>query len=622
MSAVSSPAPSVSPAPRYVKIALIVSIVLFLYLAQRSFVYVPDDAFITFRYSRNLADGFGPVFNRAMPASDRAEGYSCPLYMAVLALLFKLPLGLDALLRAKFFGILCGIAVLFAATKLAARLNLPGWAIAATPILLAAHAGLSILSVDGMETVFAALLMTLAALSFLPPPPTPAPASEGGESMRFSPSSNLGEAEDLNSPPPLAGAGVGGGGVFSGFLFALCALNRPEALLAGLSATALLLFIHRKSWGYAETRWLLAFLLPVAAWFAFRRAFYGVWLPNTYYAKITSLEESIFKGLTYLLRTFFYRMDESALLFIIGAAWWALAIVGISGERFRRTARLLIPLMVAGQALTALRSGGDWMGGWRYMTAVLPLLMLLSLAGIAEIADALRKVGGAMAEKFTAGILCAALLAACLLGQNQFWTLGAYDGHVSWASKNFSFNERKLLTGWKLERVVLISDWLNAHPEIVPPGSIVAYTEMGVAPYLTPNIRYLDADGLTDRGIATLPDTKHVFFGVDSNYLSDTSAVGVYLRDVRKPRFFNVRRDNGTAAIGLKRRLPSLRAVLRPRFRYAQRNRLRHVQNGDYRRVEKKIENRRVFNTEHAEEEHREHKEGRKILSCCFVFNS
>ena len=471
---------------------------MFLFLAQRSFVYVPDDAFITFRYSRNLADGFGPVFNRAMPASDRAEGFSCPLYMMVLAVLFKLPLGLDALLRAKFFGIICGVVVLFVATKLAARLNLPGWAIAATPILLAAHAGISILSVDGMETVFAALLMTLAVLSFL----------------------------------SAIGQGAGGGGL----LFALCALNRPEALLAGLSATALLIFIRRKSWGQAETRWLLAFALPVAAWFLFRRAFFGVWLPNTYYAKIAPLEEGLFKGLTYLLRTFFYKMEQSNVLFLIGAAWWALAVVGVSGERFRRPAFLLIPLMVAGQALTALRSGGDWMGGWRYMTPVLPLLMLLSLAGIAEISEALRKVG-ASAENFAAGILCAALLAACLFGQNQFWTLGAYDGHVSWASKNFSFSERQLLMGWKLERVVLISDWLNAHPEIVPPGSVVAYTEMGVAPFLTPDIRYLDADGLTDRGVATLPNTKHAFFGVDSEYLSDTSAVGIYLRDVRKPDF-------------------------------------------------------------------------------------
>ena len=535
---------SLSAAPRYIKIAMIVSVLLFLFLAQRSFVYVPDDAFITFRYSRNLADGFGPVFNRAMPASDRAEGYSCPLYMAVLAILFKLPLGLDALLRAKFFGLLCGIAVLFAATKLAGRLNLPVWAIAATPVLLAAHAGLSILSVDGMETVFAALLMTLAALSFLTvfdaltPQPSLPTLREGEQNAALTPKLEKdAEGDNFLLPSPLPGRGVGGeGALLSGLLFAACALNRPEGLLAGLSATALLFIIRRKTWGQAETRWLLGFALPVAALFLFRRAFFGVWLPNTYYAKIAPVEEGLFKGLTYLLRTFFYKMDQSAVLFVIGAAWWVLAVVGASGERFRRPALLLVPLMVAGQALTALRSGGDWMGGWRYMTPVLPLLMLLSIAGIAEIADALRKVGEP-AAKFAAGTLCAALFAACLLGQNQFWTEGAYDGHVSWASKNFSFSERKLLMGWKLERVVLISDWLNAHPEIVPPGSVVAYSEMGVAPYLTPQIRYLDTDGLTDHGVAALSNTKHAFFGVDSNYLSDASAVGAYLKDERKPDF-------------------------------------------------------------------------------------
>ena len=500
----STPASPV-PAPRYLNIALAVSAVLFLVLAQRSFVYVPDDAFITFRYSRNLADGFGPIFNPGAPATDRTEGFSCPLFMVVMAILFKLPLGLDALLRAKFFGLLCGLAVLFLVPKLAARLRLPGWTQAALPILLAAHAGISVSAVDGMETVFQALLMTLAAFLFL---------------AAFDAETNPAEGPNGKTIE------------LSGLAFAVCALNRPEGLLALVSAAGLLMLAKGRSWGGRETRWLLCAAVPVVAWFLFRRAFYGLWLPNTYYAKIAPLDEAIFKGVTYLLRTFFYQMNENVLLFVVGAAWWVLALTGASGERFRRFPAILVPLLAGGQALFALRSGGDWMGGWRYMVAALPLLMLLSVTGIVEIANALRNAKAA-AQAVSVN-LCAALFAACLFGQSGYWTQGEHDGCVSWASKGFSLQQRVLLTGWKLERGLRISDWLNRN---APPGSVAAYSEMGVTPFFSPQIRFLDVDGLTDHGVATLPNAKHGQIGVESNYLSADTPVGAYLKNERKPDY-------------------------------------------------------------------------------------
>ena len=508
MSEVSQTGPPANAASRPVKIALIVSVLLFLLLAQRSFLYVPDDAFITFRYARNLADGFGPVFNPGAAASDRAEGYSCPLFMVATAILFKLPLGLDALLRVKFFGLLCGVGVLFASAKLAARLRLPVWAICAVPILLAAHAGISISAVDGMETVPQALLFTLAALSFLIAFDSEAEANETGKRGKTA--------------------------ALSGLAFAACALNRPEGLLTGLLAAGVLLFGRRRSWGGAETRWLLAFAAPVAAWLLFRRAFYGVWLPNTYYAKMAPLEDAIFKGLTYLLRTFFYQVNESGVLFAAGAAWWALALVGASSERFRRFPAIVVPLMVAAQAVFALRSGGDWMGGWRYMTAALPLLMLLSVAGIAEIAALCRNAIGKTATQALIGVLRVAIFAACLYGQNGFWTQGAHDGYLPWSGKNFSLRQRDLLTGWKLERAVVIGDWLNQN---VAPGSVAAYSEMGLTPFFAPKIRFLDVDGLTDHGVATLPGAKHGQIGVESDYLSASTAVGTYLKEERKPDY-------------------------------------------------------------------------------------
>ena len=74
--------------------------------------FTVDDAFITFRYARNWAEGFGPTYN---PGGGPAEGYTTFLWM----LLMTLPhlLRLDVVPFAKIVGMAamlgCG-AVIFA----------------------------------------------------------------------------------------------------------------------------------------------------------------------------------------------------------------------------------------------------------------------------------------------------------------------------------------------------------------------------------------------------------------------------------------------------------------------------------------------------------------------------
>src|SRR5262245_20471697 len=47
------------------------------------YAFLCDDAFISFRYARNLAQGYGLVFN---PGFERVEGYSNFLWVIILAL--------------------------------------------------------------------------------------------------------------------------------------------------------------------------------------------------------------------------------------------------------------------------------------------------------------------------------------------------------------------------------------------------------------------------------------------------------------------------------------------------------------------------------------------------------
>lgn len=491
--------------PRILKIAQGLAVVLFLLLAHRVFIYTPDDAYITYRYSLNLAEGYGPVFNRNAPVSDRAEGYSCPLFMILMALFLKIPLGMDLIFRAKLFGIACGVALLFIAPKLAARLGMPIWAQAALPLLLAAHSVFAVSSIDGMETMLAMLWTTWAALRFV----TEWQENDAGRSIF-----------------PL-----------SGLLFAACGLTRPEGLLIGLFALGTLLAGRRGKIGRYGVQWILAFLLPVAVWWGFRLVYYQSFMPNTYYAKNIGLEAGLIKGLSYLLRTFFRFVDESIVYGGVSVVWWLFVAVGASREAFRRAPGLILTLCVVAQMIFAVRTGGDWMSSWRYMAPVLVLAMLLSLAGIAELADALAKAP--RLAPAVAGVLCLAMFGVGLWGQRDFYVKQknrdpAYIGYLSWASKGFTGDERVMLKGWLLEKSMGLSDWLNKN---LPPGAVIAYSEMGVTPYLSPQLRFLDIRGLTDRGIARLPGAKREQTGVMDDEISSSSPVGASLRDERKPDY-------------------------------------------------------------------------------------
>jgi hypothetical protein len=263
-------------------------------------------------------------------------------------------------------------------------------------------------------------------------------------------------------------------------------------------------------------------------------------MPNTYYAKNAPLDLDVLtKGGTYLLRTFFWFLNESPFLMAIGGGWWLLAGIGTSSDRIRRVPGLALPLLVGVQMVFALRAGGDWMGGWRYMSAVAPLLMLLSVVGIVEIAESTAKSvvkGGRALAAGLSGALTTALLAACLLGQWSHWGRpeASQEGFLSWASKSYTRDQKDLLRGWLLHKAVDISEWLNKN---IPANATLAYSEMGVTPFLCPQLRFLDVDGLTDHGVATLPGAKHEQIGVRDDYISPHGVVGPYLRDVRKPDY-------------------------------------------------------------------------------------
>ena len=82
----------------------------------RLFDFVTDDAYISFRYARNLALSGQLVFN----LGERVEGYTNFLWTVILALGIKL--GLGPVVLSRFLGVALGISTLAVVVRMSLRL--------------------------------------------------------------------------------------------------------------------------------------------------------------------------------------------------------------------------------------------------------------------------------------------------------------------------------------------------------------------------------------------------------------------------------------------------------------------------------------------------------------------
>ncbi|HZP84817.1 MAG TPA: hypothetical protein VFB21_24490 [Chthonomonadaceae bacterium] len=480
---------------------------LLLCFSFQVFAFTHNGPFITFRYADNLRHGLGPVFN----AGDRVEGYSCPLYLALTTLLLFLP-G-DVLFRAKALGVLFAVGAIGAVWRLAARLHLPGWALAAVTLLIGANAKVALSAIDGMETTFQMLLVTLAALAFVRERQT-------------------------------------GRGWSSALWLLAAALNRPEGPVFFLAALpAFVLSVRQRGWQRRDALWLAAFIVPMTLFLLWRKAYYGDWLPNTYYAKQVPLDLALERrfGPAYLLQTLFFPTDVHGGTLLLSGLLWLGALGGAFSPRLARSGAQVVPLFVLAQAVTALCAGGDVMPGWRFMMPVVPLWTLLLVVALHEVAAAAaagsERLAAALAaakdaplcEKIV-GEIVAAVGVAALLGLTLHAAprlLTVEGGHHSLADRGWATDLRGLLQGSSMENGILIADFLD---RTMPAGATLAYFDIGVTCYLTPQLRYLDTYGLTDRAVAHLAPLSKGYVGPPPDYTDLYTDIGQHLR-ARRPDY-------------------------------------------------------------------------------------
>ncbi len=189
-----------------------------------------DDAYITFRYARHLAEGYGlGAWNHT---GEHVEGYSSPLWTVLLG--GAAWLGVDVRIASKVFGIAAALIVM--AVLFRRRDDRPAML---SGVFLALYLPFTFYAASGMEAVAFCSLVTLAL---------------------------VGPAEWQPIVAPLLVA------------------TRPEgALVAGIDVLAL-------AWRRERWRWVVATAIAVGLTFvaieAHRWVAYGALAPNTYYAKV------------------------------------------------------------------------------------------------------------------------------------------------------------------------------------------------------------------------------------------------------------------------------------------------------------------------------------------------
>lgn len=296
-----------------------------------------DDAYITFRYSRNLAEGHGAVFN----PGERVEGYTSFLWMAIMAAAHLV--GANIVVASKIVG--GGVTLAWFAALAAAHRWIRGLdpLVTGAALALCGTVGLaSRWSMSGMETPLVLFFVVVGLGLHL--------MERGGDERPWLP-------------------------VLSGVVAALAFMSRPDA---GLLFGAIFLdrVLIQRRYDARLLSFLAPFLLLGGGWWAARAWWYGWLLPNTFYVKVGSSVDQIKRGVEYFAA---FAMPGWPLTTLFALGVW-------KGRLTERNPGLwTLVLFTVLHLLYVLMVGGDVFWGWRFMVVVTVPMAVIGAIGLADV---------------------------------------------------------------------------------------------------------------------------------------------------------------------------------------------------------------------------------------------
>lgn len=411
-----------------------------------------DDAMISMRYAFNLAHGNGLVWN----PGERVEGITNPLWTGVMALIHLLPIGLNQTgLYIQILGASLLTLNLFLVKKLVEHFSDDLFVMLSAVALTAFYAPLNSFGLLGMEVSLLTSMLTAAVL--------------------------------------LAVQRDGRFNIWIYILLAVSTLVRFDMAVPYLVIFAVLFWMQKEN-RKSHLVWGLGLLILFLGGQTLARfAYYGEWLPNTYYLKVEGWNTTlrILRGM-YAFIQFAYFHN------------WVLFLLPLSIFLFRCDWKVtLMFLLLAGQVAYSVYVGGDaWEnhgGANRYIVIAMPLYFIgFSWAAVEWLKRGANQLNTKDSEghkgfvvEFGWRAIFVILFAFSLLTFNAL--LGEWKSIERW---NFTRrpdyvagNDRNLQIAISLEKVT-------------KPGASIAVVGAGTIPYLLPDRYAIDILGKADPYIA------------------------------------------------------------------------------------------------------------------------
>ncbi|WP_338065522.1 hypothetical protein [Amycolatopsis antarctica] len=445
-------------------------------LHQIMFGTVVEDAYISFRYSLNLAEGNGPVFN----PGERVEGYSNFLW-TVLVAVPQAVFGRGLVAGAAVLGVICTLGCVLLAYLLVNRIvRLAGAGRPPRPVLgvlaavlTAGASGLAAYGPSGLETPLFLLLVLATCYAV-----------------------------------------ACGRTVVAGVLVALATMTRPDGAVVALIVAAFLVVaaVRKRTDWWALIGYLLGGLVLAVPWTAWRVTYYGHLLPNAVAAKSGgSLGWQLGQGWDYLAG-----FSLAHLGFLLAGV---VAVIVLSRRRVAEETRQAgafawLLLAIAGGYLAFITyAGGDWMPAWRLLAPVPPLIAVAVLAAYGVLTDPVPvPVPRGNVRRRIAPAVALALCGVSLLVSTM--TPRMLPSMREWSEQIAEMGE--------------IGSWLGA---TLPPGTVFSTYANGVLSYRAgTGLIVVDVLGLTDEHIAREGRRDE-----DSGPIGHIANDYEYVVDVRRP---------------------------------------------------------------------------------------
>lgn len=421
---------------------------------ERFFVLF-DDAMISMRYAKNLANGFGLVWN---PGETPVEGFTNPLWTIWMAVLHLLPVAASKMsLLVQVSGAACMLGMLIFVRKIALELAHSELVSLLAVILTAFYMPLNNWALLGMEVSLLVLLLSASTYLLL---------------------LNLRTGRFSFWPYLLLGLGT------------LVRFDMAVPFLASLIFMVILDSRNRRR----HLLWGLAILLvSLGGQTLLRWIYYHDLLPNTYYLKVTGYPMllRIARGL-YALHTFVWGSN------------WLLIILPFSLLIFRRDRQVtLLFTLILGQAAYSAYVGGDaWEhrgGANRYLALAIPFYFILFSYAAYQLKEFLAsklkgeaEIGSQRDRRITLWSNVALVLLITISMINFNFLLGKNRSMVRWLLLDQPmFSENNI-------DYVLISQDIE---KITTPEARIAVVAAGITPYFSGRPA-IDLLGKSDRRIA------------------------------------------------------------------------------------------------------------------------